>query len=601
MMNRLFSCFILLVLLVLLVAGCETFGPEESGVGNLKAEIELTDVNETEEVMLNVFNSELTENAIYQLEKKDKIEKIFADLESGEWTVEVMLTDQDGIYHPVKQKKVTITRETTSEINLTIASREFKEVLDSYEQLETSLATVSQEDSNEKYRIINRNSNMLMEVEENAVTNGANVQQGSDLNSEHQYWEIFRGTEGNFSFRNVNSDQVLDIENDSDKNGANVIQNDYSSSEESQHWAIVHREEGYYAILNVNSEGKGLDVEGGKTESGTNIHLWGYWGGENQQFSIEQVDEEDDQQPNFSMVGFATENGGTTGGQNGETITVDNGNDLQQAISEKGSEPLTIYVEGTINSENSDYNKISVKDVSDVSILGKGNEGVFDGVGIKIWRADNIIVRNLKIHHVRADAGEDCIGIEGPANNIWIDHNELYNDYDDVDKDYYDGLLDVKKDSEYITISWNYLHDSWKTSLVGSADSDDHNRRITYHHNFFQNCNSRLPSYRHGEGHLFNNYYQDIHSTAINSRMGAELLIENNYFENVSNPIGSWFSDEEGFWDVSDNKFINIDGDMPADSTCSYDPPYDYSSVLDSVDDVKSIVTDNAGVGVISP
>src|SRR5690606_31403826 len=114
------------------------------------------------------------------------------------------------------------------------------------------------------------------------------------------------------------------------------------------------------------------------------------------------------------------------------------------------TEPLTIYVAGTITPANSPgLSKIDVKELKDVSILGVGTSGEFDGIGIKIYKASNIIVRNVKVHHVRI-GDKDCISIEGPADHIWIDHCELYNEFQGVGKDYYDALLDAKAQSEYM-------------------------------------------------------------------------------------------------------------------------------------------------------
>lgn len=299
------------------------------------------------------------------------------------------------------------------------------------------------------------------------------------------------------------------------------------------------------------------------------------------------------QTPDFSMVGFATLNGGTTGGAGGDEVTVTSGQELYDALDNKGDTPLTIYIEGKITSYPS--SKIDVKEMSDVSIIGKGSTAELEGIGIKVWKSSNIIIRNLKIHHV--DQGDkDCIGIEGPSNNVWVDHCELYNDMNS-DKDYYDGLLDAKGECDYITFSWNYLHDSWKTSLVGSSDGDEYDRKITYHHNYIQNCNSRLPSYRYGHGHIFNNYYETSVSSTINSRMGAELLIENNYFKDAVEPIVYLYSDEPGYWNVSNNIFENCTGSQPTTSTCSYTVPYSYT--LDDPADVPSIVKQWAGVGKI--
>ncbi|AEI42217.1 pectate lyase [Paenibacillus mucilaginosus KNP414] len=306
--------------------------------------------------------------------------------------------------------------------------------------------------------------------------------------------------------------------------------------------------------------------------------------------------------PDFSQVGYSTLNGGTTGGEgaNAVTVTVSTGSALQAALKAKDpSKPLKVYVNGTITPANSPgLSKIDIKDINNVSIYGVGTAGEFNGIGLKIWRANNVIVRNLKIHHVNI-GDKDAISIEGPAKNIWVDHNELYNSLN-VNKDYYDGLLDAKgTGAEYITFSWNYLHDSWKTSLVGSSDSDNYDRKITYHHNRWENVNSRTPSYRFGTGHVFNDYYYNVLESGINSRMGAKLRIEHNHFEKVNNPITSLDSDAVGYWHVVGNKFVSSTGSQPTTSTTTFTPPYSYTP--DAVDNVKALVTQYAGVGKVNP
>ena len=305
----------------------------------------------------------------------------------------------------------------------------------------------------------------------------------------------------------------------------------------------------------------------------------------------------------FRIVGFVTESGETTGGSGGDTISVNTGTDLQNALTAKkdNSNPLFIYIEGIINLANSqDLSKIDVKEVSDVTIIGAGSGAEFNGIGIKIWKSSNIIIQNLKIHHVLSGE-KDCISIEGPADHIWIDHCELYNEYQGVDKDYYDGLLDAKAESEYITYSWNFLHDSWKTCLVGSSESDTYDRKLTMHHNYFLNCNSRLPLFRGSTGHFFNNYYKDIASTVINSRINSCVLIENNYFENANNPWVSAYSDVLGGGDTIGNILINSPFQYSDDThelpSCSPDIPYEYSSVLHEPADVPALVMAFAGVG----
>lgn len=310
----------------------------------------------------------------------------------------------------------------------------------------------------------------------------------------------------------------------------------------------------------------------------------------------------------FSLIGYATQNGGTTGGSGGTTVYASTGDEILGYISEKKdgvyASGLIIIVNGTITPSNTSATKIDIKDCRDVSLIGAGSGAEFNGIGVKVYKAGNVILRNLNIHHV--DIGDkDCIGIEGPADHIWVDHCELHNEYgDNVDKDYYDGLLDAKAESEYITYSWNYFHDSWKTMLVGSSDSDDHDRKITGHHNIYEHCNSRMPLYRFGTGHFFNNYYVDGASTAINSRMGACLRIENNYFENTLNPYVSAYSSEDGYGDLINNILVNSPFEYSSDvrelQSCSSGVPYSYTDVLNSASEVPGITRQYSGVGKLS-
>ena len=244
--------------------------------------------------------------------------------------------------------------------------------------------------------------------------------------------------------------------------------------------------------------------------------------------------------------------------------------------------------------------------MNNVSIIGVGNNALFDGIGLKVFRANNVIIRNLKLRYVNT-GDKDAITLEGPASNIWIDHNEIYNSLD-VDKDFYDELVSGKKDVDKVTISYNYLHDSWKTSLWGSSDSDNYNRRITFHHNYWHKVNSRLPLFRFGQGHIYNNYYNDIQDTGINSRMGAVIRIENNVFENAKNPIVSFYSNAIGYWDTRGNSFSNIDWqEYPGDGiiagpnvqpTAVLNLPYSFN--LLPTNQVKAHVLANAGVNKCS-
>src|SRR5690606_25385656 len=116
------------------------------------------------------------------------------------------------------------------------------------------------------------------------------------------------------------------------------------------------------------------------------------------------------------------------------------------------------------------------------------------------------------------------------------------------------------------------------------------------------------PLFRFGQAHVYNNYYRDVADTGINTRMGARIRIDNNYFENTKNPIVSFYSSQIGYWHTSGNVFQGVTWqEYPSDgiiagpnvgSTVNYTPPYSYS--LMSANDARTHVQANAGVGKLN-
>lgn len=341
---------------------------------------------------------------------------------------------------------------------------------------------------------------------------------------------------------------------------------------------------------------------------------------------------------NFNTAqGFAATGSGVTGGADiglgNNIVTVTNGVQLNNALLATNptykDKPLIVYIDGPITWANSNNTEIRVRR-SNVSIIGLENSGEFDGVGIRISHgASNIIVRNLLMHEVPQSRGAgDHIhldGQDGAVSNIWIDHNEFYNNLnvdltgidcgsasaDDCKKDYYDELVSGRSAVHNVTISYNVLRDSWKTSLWGSSDNavaEDVGRTISFHHNHWKDVNSRLPLFRFGEGHIWNSYYQNVEGSGVNSRMGAKIRIDNNVFENVKNPILSVDSASIGYWNATGNSFANVSwGSTPvagcttapcyagtADSvTTDFIPPYTYKVMPTA--EVKNHVMTYAG------
>src|SRR5579883_2042866 len=295
--------------------------------------------------------------------------------------------------------------------------------------------------------------------------------------------------------------------------------------------------------------------------------------------------------PDDPLVGYGA---GTTGGAGGSSVTVSSLSALESAVS--GSSAKIVYVSGTITGD------VNVMVGSNTSIIGVGSTASLVGISLDMDGVSNVIIRNLSISYVLAsDTTGDAIHIIDGANHIWVDHNNLFSDQNHG-KDYYDGLLDITRASDYITVSWNRFHDHYKVSLVGHSDSngaqDTGHLHVTYHHNWFYNVNSRLPSLRFGTGHVYNNYYENVGDSAIHSRMGAQMLIENNVFRNVPVAITTTGdSSQDGYANASGNDYGGATVDITQVGTFTQAP---YSYTLDPTSSVIDEVSTYSGVGIIS-
>jgi pectate lyase len=315
------------------------------------------------------------------------------------------------------------------------------------------------------------------------------------------------------------------------------------------------------------------------------------------------------------LIGFATLNGGTKGGLGGATVTATTYAELQTYA--ESATPYIIMVSGTI-SNGANGGRINVK--SNKSLIGIGNSAFLNGIGLSIASANDIIVQNLRISLIgvttRTDTagvysstgdegrpqilvnGGDAISISGTAKNVWIDHCELFAENPDVqtNKDLYDGLIDIKGQTGFITISWNYLHDQHKGGLVGASDTDLFaDRKITLHHNYYDKVKLRVPMYRGATGHFFNNYVVGA-TDASEIRADTCVRIEKNYYEALHYSIYTT-SDSAGKTERIDNiEVMRTERAYPAE--CTADIPYQYAQALTSkTADVKTLVPASAGVG----
>lgn len=319
-----------------------------------------------------------------------------------------------------------------------------------------------------------------------------------------------------------------------------------------------------------------------------------------------------------STSGYATQNGGTTGGAGGQTVRATTGTAIHAALCGRASSstPITIEVQGTINhgntskvsgaSCNTAAGVIELKGISNVTIIGVGSGAVFDQLGIHIREARNIIIQNVTVRNVKKSGsptsnGGDAIGMERNVRNVWVDHTTL--EASGGESEGYDGLFDMKDNTQYVTLSYSTLRNSGRGGLVGSSESDVSNSFITYHHNRYENIDSRAPLLRGGTAHMYNNHYVKLNESGINSRAGARAKVDNNYFEDSKDVLGTFYTDAAGYWQVSGNTFDNVTWSAPSQENRPAGPnpqsnttvsiPYSYS--LDTASCVPSIVSRTAG------
>lgn len=227
-------------------------------------------------------------------------------------------------------------------------------------------------------------------------------------------------------------------------------------------------------------------------------------------------------------------------------------NKLQTDITElNGLVSKVTYSSGDTSGYDSYWNNCEISDASNVTVEGIGTDAMIFQWGLTWKKCSSIEVRNITFD----DYTEDACSFEGStdttytgmsvdkfnSNRLWV-HNNVFNqgiNYWDVcaeqDKREGDGATDFKR-CAYITLAYNHYFNNHKTGLIGS-DDNVFTANVTFHHNYYDQCNSRLPLARQANMHMYNNYYYMSSGTNMSIRSGAYAFIENCYFENAKNPI----------------------------------------------------------------
>ncbi len=208
--------------------------------------------------------------------------------------------------------------------------------------------------------------------------------------------------------------------------------------------------------------------------------------------------------------------------------------------------PLDIRVLGTLSADDMDAfsssaEGIQIKGASayascPITFEGVGNDAVIHGFGFLIRNTSDLEMRNFAIMHCM----DDGVSLDTNNSHVWVHNLDLFygNAGGDKDQAKGDGTVDLKGDSQYITVSYNHFWDSGKSSLCGMKSESGPNY-ITYHHNWFDHSDSRHPRIRTMSVHVYNNYYDGVAKYGVGVTMGASCFVDRNYFRSCKYPMMS--------------------------------------------------------------
>jgi pectate lyase len=308
------------------------------------------------------------------------------------------------------------------------------------------------------------------------------------------------------------------------------------------------------------------------------------------------------------VSGFAALNrdgrNGTNGGAGGSTADVSTFAALVAAVGD--NTPRIVQIHGTISGSG------MVKVGSNKTIFGIGANATISGFGLDVnsWTqpfidqygdtcdanersvaqpVQNVIIRNISFRN----ANDDSINVQCWAHHVWIDHNTFYPAAD--------GSVDIKRGSDWATVSWNRFVGTDKSMLLGHSDDvgtlDRGRLHATYHHNWFDHSNTRHPRVRFGQAHVYNNYANGITDYFMGKGVECSIYADGNYVDAIKR-IFTPFDGTNATWTNTNM----IAGECRAPDCLvfnngAFNPASYYSWSPDNAANVPSIVMNGAGAG----
>lgn len=174
--------------------------------------------------------------------------------------------------------------------------------------------------------------------------------------------------------------------------------------------------------------------------------------------------------------------------------------------------------------------------VMNMTFEGVGDDATVYGFGFLLRNTKSVEFRNFAIMRCL----DDAMSLDTDNSHVWIHNMDLFYGKKGgaADQAKGDGTVDIKGDSQYITVAYNRFWDNGKASMCGMKSETGENW-ITYHHNWFDHSDSRMARIRTMSVHMYNNYYQHNDVYGIGATMGSSVFMESNYFDATKRPIMS--------------------------------------------------------------
>uniref|UniRef100_UPI0031CE91CA pectate lyase family protein n=1 Tax=Roseateles sp. TaxID=1971397 RepID=UPI0031CE91CA len=207
--------------------------------------------------------------------------------------------------------------------------------------------------------------------------------------------------------------------------------------------------------------------------------------------------------------------------------------------------------------------QVVVRLPSRTTIVGVTPDAGFEGGLLMLEKVSQVILRGLRFAdaydffpawdpndngHGEWNSEYDTVSLRD-ASHVWVDHC----DFDDGARpdpaepvvlgqhmQRHDGLLDITRRSDFVTVSWNVFRRHDKTMLIGGGDGHRDDRghlRVTLHHNLWEQLKERTPRVRYGQVHLLNNLFLATsggdypYGYSLGIGIESSLLVEANVWE----------------------------------------------------------------------